>query len=98
MSADRFAESNVKAIHDNILRLAADTSVPTVTSSAGGLVSVTMDAVLRVRKVEISDGSLSSDQQLRLEQAIADAVNGAVRQAATVYADRLKGLVERPEG
>jgi DNA-binding protein YbaB len=97
MSAHGFAEGDVKAIHDNILRLAADTDVPTVTGSAGGLVSVTMDTVLRVRTVAIHDDSLSKDQRLRLEQSIAEAVNSAVRQAATVATDRLKGLAERPK-
>jgi DNA-binding protein YbaB len=83
-----------KTIHDHILRLATDTATETITASAGGIVSITMDTAIRVTAVKIHEPALSEEQRLRLEHSIAEAVNTAIKEAATARAKHLMELVK----
>jgi DNA-binding protein YbaB len=83
-----------KTIHDHILRLATDTATASITTSAGGIVSITMDTSVRVTAVKIHEPALSEEQRSRLEHAIAEAVNSAVKEAATARTKHLMELVK----
>jgi DNA-binding protein YbaB len=84
-----------KTIHDHILRLATDTAIEPITTSAGGIVSITMDTTIRVTAVKIHEPALSEEQRSRLEHAIAEAVNSAVKEAAAARTKHLMELVKR---
>jgi DNA-binding protein YbaB len=83
-----------KTIHNHILRLATDTANETITASARGIVSVSMDTTIRVTGVKIHEPALSEEQRSRLEHAIAEAVNSAVKDAAAARTKHLMELVK----
>ncbi len=60
-----------------------------VTASARGI-SITMDGMQKITRVELSDDMLGVDHKKDLEKSIAEAYNDAVKKLQTVVAKKMK--------
>ncbi len=61
------------------------------THAAGG-VSVTVDSLLRLTRVQIDDAVIDASRRAAIENAIVEAVNGAMQQVVKASSDSLSSL------
>jgi DNA-binding protein YbaB len=73
-----------------VLRAQAKAARDPVVETAEGLVKVTIDQHLSVLAIEFLDESLDRATRTALQQATADAINGALRKAVLAKAEALK--------
>jgi len=67
-------------------------------STAGEKVHVIMDGNQQLLSVEIDPSLLSADQQQKVQNALKDAVNGAMKKVQSIMARKMqKGEIEIPD-
>jgi hypothetical protein len=69
----------------------------TVTETVDGVLSVSLDARMRVVSASILDGSVDSTTRANLERAIVDATNRAMARVVQSSAEALQGLHQTAE-
>lgn len=79
----------VEAMEHKVMETVGAETEPTLETSAGELVSLTMDSRFRVTQVTIRGVGLDSQQLAPLEQATHSCVNSAVEQVARRNGERL---------
>jgi nucleoid-associated protein EbfC len=82
-----------KALQDKLKQLQEDASSKTVeTQSGGGMVRVTVDGSMQVRRITIDPALLASNDKAMLEDLIVVAVNEGLRQAQNLVATEMGKL------
>ena len=89
----------VKDLRSQAKQMKNTLSEVTVTGSAmSGKVKVTMDGNQDVESVEIDKEALKPENQVKLQEAVRDAVNGAVKDVQKMMAKKLRsGEIEMPD-
>jgi DNA-binding protein YbaB len=87
--ADRM-ETTTQRVRELLERHAKRTDAG-ATHTVGG-VSVTVDALLRLTRVQIEDASIDTTRRAAIEKAIVEAVNGAMQQVVKASSDSLSSL------
>lgn len=82
-----------QALQEKLKEAQEQLALRTVESdSGGGMVRVTVDGALMVRRVEIEPSLLAANDKTMLEDLVAAAVNGALRRAQEMVASEMGKL------
>ena len=81
------------ALQDKLKQMQEEAASKTVTAqSGGGMVRVTVDGAMNVRRLEIDPSLLAADDKAMLEDLIVVAVNEGIRQAQRLVAEEMGKL------
>ena len=82
-----------QALQEKLKQAQEDLALRTVESdSGGGMVRVTVDGALQVRRIEIEPALITANDKTMLEDLVAAAVNGALRRAQEMVAQEMSKL------
>jgi DNA-binding YbaB/EbfC family protein len=82
-----------QALQEKLKQLQEDAASKTVDAQAGGgMVRVTVDGAMQVRRIHIDPSLLASNDQAMLEDLITVAVNEGLRQAQKLVANEMGKL------
>ena len=81
------------ALQDKLKQMQEEAAAKTVTAqSGGGMVRVTVDGAMNVRRIEIDPSLISAGDKPMLEDLIVVAVNEGIRQAQRLVAEEMGKL------
>ena len=81
------------ALQDKLKQMQEEAAAKTVTAqSGGGMVRVTVDGAMNVRRLEIDPSLIAADDKAMLEDLIVVAVNEGIRQAQRLVAEEMGKL------
>ena len=82
-----------QALQEKLKQLQEEAAVKTVEAqSGGGMVRVTVDGSMQVRRIEIDPSLIAADDKAMLEDLITVAVNEGLRQAQSMVAAEMGKL------
>jgi DNA-binding YbaB/EbfC family protein len=82
-----------QALQEKLKQAQEDLALRTVEGdSGGGMVRVTVDGALQVRRIEIEPALITANDKTMLEDLVAAAVNGALRRAQEMVAREMGKL------
>lgn len=82
-----------QALQDKLKQMQEEAAGKTVTAqSGGGMVRVTVDGAMQVRRVEIDPALLASEDKSMLEDLIVVAINEGLRRAQNLVAQEMGKL------
>lgn len=82
-----------QALQDKLKQMQEEAAGKTVTAqSGGGMVRVTVDGAMQVRRVEIDPALLASEDKSMLENLIVVAINEGLRRAQNLVAQEMGKL------
>ena len=82
-----------QALQEKLKQAQEDLAQRTVEGdSGGGMVRVTVDGALQVRRIEIEPSLITANDKTMLEDLVAAAVNGALRRAQEMVAQEMGKL------
>jgi DNA-binding YbaB/EbfC family protein len=82
-----------QALQEKLKQMQEEAAAKTVTAqSGGGMVRVTVDGAMQVRKIELDEALLKSNDKAMLEDLIVVAINDGLRQAQNLVAQEMGKL------